>query len=86
MVGSEGCCVRVSIVGAVVGSGVESFMVDVGDGVSVKEHAGVCAVVRMLWMGLWVLAAGWVGCVWRVGTVNVGVVGDCSVSCPCRIT
>ena len=48
-------------------------------GVSVKEHAGVCTVVRMLWMGLWVLAAGWMGCVWRVGTVTVGTIGETEV-------
>ena len=72
--------------GAVVGSGVESFMrmdssvcVLLVLGVSVKEHAGVCTVVRMLWMGLWVLAAGWMGCVWWVGTVNVGAVGGTEV-------
>jgi hypothetical protein len=76
----------VSIVGAVVGSGVESFMrMDSSVcmllvlGVSVKEHAGVCTVVRMLWMGLWVLAAGWMGCVWRVGTVTVGTMGETEV-------
>ncbi len=79
-------CVRVSIVGAVVGSGVESFMrMDSSVcmllvlGASVNEHAGVCIVVRMLWMGLWVLAAGWVGCVWRVGSVNVGTLGETEV-------